>query len=69
MNLLEHHIIEVHSVNDITNDFTKHCGYIPEEPYLEIDMTYDCYGIVKRCKQRFWKSNWDAVKKQGYFLA
>lgn len=33
MNLLEHYIIEVHSVKDITNEFAKHCGYIPEEPY------------------------------------
>lgn len=69
MNLLEHYIVEVHSVKDITDEFIKHCKDVPKEPYLEIDMTYNCYGIIERHKQRFWKSDWDMANKQGYFLA
>lgn len=69
MNLLEHYIIEIHSVKDITNEFTEHFGYVPNEPLLEVDLTYDCYGVVERCKTTFWKSNFDRVKNEGYFMA
>ena len=57
MNLLEHYIKEIHSVKDITYDFTKHCGYTPREPLLEVDLTYDCYGVVNRNNRKFWKSD------------
>ena len=69
MNLLEHYIKEVHSVNDITDKFEEHCGYKPDEPFLEVDLTYNCYGLEKRCRKSFWKSNWETVKKEGYFLS
>ena len=69
MNLLEHYIKEIHSVTDITNKFTERCGYIPNEPLLEVDLTYDCCGVVIRTTKRFWKSNFERAKKQGYFMA
>lgn len=69
MNLLEHYIKEIHSIIDITDRFIKHCGYKPDESLLEIDLTYDCYGSVKREKVTFWKSNFEEVKKRGYFMA
>ena len=69
MNLLEHYIKEIHSVKDITNKFTENCGYVPNEPLLEVDLTYDWYGVVKRCKMTFWKSNFEMVKNEGYFMA
>ena len=69
MNLLEHYIKEIHSVTDITNKFTERCGYEPGEPLLEVDLTYDCYGFIKRDNMTFWKSNFERAKKQGYFMA
>ena len=69
MNLLEHYIVEIHSEKDITNEFTQHCGYVPKEPFLQIDLTYNCYGSVKRTTESFWKSNWEEIKKKGYFLS
>ena len=69
MNLLEHYIKEVHSVVDITDEFTKQCGYIPKEAFLEVDLTYNCYGVEKREKVSFWKSNFENAKEAGYFLA
>lgn len=53
MNLLEHYIKEIHSVKDITNEFTERCGYVPNEPLLEVDLTYTCYGVVERDKMIF----------------
>ena len=69
MNLLEHYIKEIHSVKDITNRFTERAGYEPCEPLLEVELTYDCYGVVKRTTKVFWKSNFERVKKKGYFMA
>lgn len=69
MNVLEHYVKEIHSVEDITEKFVKHCGYQPEEPLLEVDMTYDCYGIIEREKKTFWKSNFEKAKEEGYFMA
>ena len=69
MNVLEHYIKEIHSVTDITNKFTEHCGYEPSEPLLKVDLTYNCYGITKRDNMTFWKSNFERAKKQGYFTA
>ena len=69
MNLLEHYIKEIHSIKDITNEFIECCGYVPNEPLLEVDLTYDCYGIIERSKMTFWKSNFEMVKNEGYFMA
>ena len=56
MNLLEHYIIEIHSVTDITNKYTERTGKELKEPLLDVDLTYDCYGGVKRDNIRFIKS-------------
>ena len=69
MNLLEHYIKEIHSVKDITNKFTERTGYVPDEPLLQVELTYDCYGVVKRTAETFWQSNFERAKKQGYFMA
>lgn len=69
MNLLEHKIIEIHSVKDVTSAFVEHCGYEPDEPLLTVNLTYDCYGVRKTTDVTFWKSNFEAAKKNGYYLA
>lgn len=68
MNLLKHHIKEIHSISDITDRFIKSCGYEPNEALLEVDLTYDCYVVIKRKKETFWKSNFEEARKCGYFM-
>ena len=68
VNLVELHITEIHSVKDVTNEFIGRCGHTPDEPFLQVDLTYDCYGQLKRTTECFWKSNWDKIQKQGYFF-
>lgn len=68
MNLLESYIKEIHSVTDVTEEFIKYFGYEPKEPLLEVDLTSVCYGVTKRTKKMFLKSEFDTVKKQGYYM-
>lgn len=69
MNLLEHHIVEVHSIKDVSTEFERNIGYPPVEPLLEVDLTYDCYGRIVRTSQDFYKSDWEKSVERGYFMA
>lgn len=69
MNLLEHYIQEVHSVQDETNNYIQRTGETPKEPLLKVDLTYNCYGCVERENKLFTKSQWETIKKNGYFMA
>lgn len=66
MNLLEHYIKEVHSVKECNEEWTKE---FPGECFVEVDMTYDCYGCIERRTHTFKISMWEQVKEQGYFMA
>lgn len=59
MNLLECKIIEIH--NEWVFPF--------DENYVDVDLTYDCWGEVKRDTKLFPKGVWETAKKRGYFLA
>lgn len=69
MNLLEHYIKEIHSVQDVSDEFEKATGGEPKEPLYEVDVTFDCYGVVERTRKIMNKSEFEQAKKQGYFLA
>ena len=69
MNLLEHYIKEIHSVQNISDKYEKVIGHKPKEPLYEVDVTVDCYGVVERMKKIMSKSALEQAKKQGYFLA
>lgn len=69
MNLLEHYIKEIHSVQDVSDKFEKATGGEPKEPLYEVDVTFDCYGVVERDTRFMDKSEFEQAKKQGYFLA
>ena len=69
MNLLEHYIKEIHSVQDVSDKFARATGRKPEEPLYEVDITVDCYGVVERTRKIMSKSEFEQAKKQGYFLA
>ena len=69
MNLLEHYIKEIHSVQDVSNKFEKATGGEPKEQLYEVDITVNCYGVVERKRKFMSKSEFEQAKKQGYFLA
>ena len=69
MNLLEHYIKEIHNVQDVSDKFEKATGGEPKEPLYEVDVTFDCYGVVERTRKIMSKSEFEQAKKQGYFLA
>lgn len=59
MNLLEHYIIKVHSVEDYEN----------EQIYVLVDLTCNCYGVVKRVFHLTTRRQWEIDKKRGFYLA
>ena len=69
MNLLEHYIKEIHSVQDVSDKYEKAIRQKPKEPLYEVDITVDCYGVVERMKKIMSKSALEQAKKQGYFFA
>ena len=69
MNLLEHYIKEIHSVQDISDKYEKAIRQKPKEQLYEVDITVDCYGVVERMNKIMSKSALEPAKKQGYFLA
>ena len=69
MNLLEHYIKEIHSVQDISDKYERAIRHKPKEPLYEVDVTVDCYGVVERTRKIMSKSALEQAKKQGYFLA
>ena len=69
MNLLEHYIKEIHNVQDVSDKYEKSIGHKPKEPLYEVDVTFDCYGVVERTTKIMSKSEFEQTKKQSYFLA
>lgn len=64
MNLLQVNILEIHSVEDVTDK----CKWATE-PMVAVDMTTDCYGKVERIKHIFCESAWECAKEKGWYLA
>lgn len=66
MNLLESYIKEIHSVTDVTKRAREN-GLDTSEPWLEVDLTCDCYGCIERKKKVFSQREWEYVKNKGWF--
>lgn len=64
MNLVEHFIVTVHAVEDVTRKMKE-----PSERILAVDLTYNCYGRVERQVRHFRESEWNQAVERGYFLA
>lgn len=58
MNLVECYIIKIH--DEQVYPFNK--------DFVDVDLTYDCYGTVKRDTKLFPKGVWEKAKERGYFL-
>jgi hypothetical protein len=59
MNLLEHYIIKVHSVE----------YYDSEQNYVLVDLTCNCYGAIQRVSHLTTIQQWEIDKKRGFYLA
>lgn len=69
MNKIEHYIKKIHSVEDVTKEYSKYVGWKGSaKPIVKVDMTVDSYGIVKRVSDVFSEYEWNKIKKQGYYL-
>lgn len=66
MNILEHYIKEIHSVEPYEESWTKD---FPQKKFVKVDFTHDCHGSVRRTTVVFDTDEWEEVRKQGYFMA
>lgn len=74
MNLLEHYIEKIISVDDVTKEWEKYMqkedpNYIELDPMLQISMIVNCYGEETGTTKIFHKSEWDKIQEQGYYMA
>lgn len=60
MNLLEHYIVKVHSFEEVKCNLGT---------FIEVDLTYNCYGNVERRKTSFLKEEWEEALEKGYYFA
>ncbi|AGB62680.1 hypothetical protein [Bacillus phage phiAGATE] len=65
MNVLEYHIVEIHSVNPYRAEWTKE---VPGKKFVTADITTNCYGSIKRESRVFTQTEWDEVVRKGYYL-
>ena len=70
MNLLEHYIKEIISVEDVTNNYHSLCGTITiDEPIYKIKMVINCYGNRETVEVVWRKGLYETNVKRGYYLA
>lgn len=73
MNLLEHYIKKIISVEDVTKEWEEYMkgkdpNFVETDPMLEIKMIVNCYGSMQETEQWYHKSEWDKIQEQGYYL-
>lgn len=64
MNVLEHYIVETHSVTPYRAEWTKEVS----DKFVTADITTNCYGVTKRESRVFSEREWDEAVKNGYYL-
>lgn len=74
MNLLEHYIEHIVSVEDVTKEWKEYMkeedpNFVETDTMLEIKMIVNCYGSIQETKQWFHKTVWDKIQEQGYYMA
>ena len=61
MNLLDHHILEIHSVKEVKKEWGT---------YVLADITVDCWGHKERTEKFFSDMEaWEKAKEKGSYLA
>lgn len=69
MNLLEHYVEKIYSVEDVTKEFEKKIGHTPHENLYKVDMDINCYGVKERVKKSMFEKEYLFMKKNGYYMA
>ena len=75
MNLLEHYIKEIISVEDVTKEWEKYMqeeedpNFIETDPMLEIKVLVNYMGVEEYNILWYHKSEWDKIQEQGYYMA
>ena len=69
MNLLEHYVLNVNSVEDITIEAKRKIGFMPSEKIYKVDMDTVCYGVKERVVKVFTEKEYMSMKKNGYYMA
>lgn len=69
MNLLEHYIEKIYSEKDVTEEFKEKIGHEPHERLFLLDMDVNCHGCQERVQKRFFESELNFAKKNGYYMA
>lgn len=74
MNLLEHYIEKVISVEDVTKEWEKYMqeenpNFVETDPMLQVTIIVNCYGQIKEVTRTFHKSEYDNIQEQGYYMA
>ena len=74
MNLLEHYIKEIISVEDVTKEWEKYMqekypNFIENDPMLQVAIIVNCYGQTTGTTNMFHNSEWDKIQEQGYYMA
>lgn len=69
MNITEHWITKVHSVEDVTKKYEELVGRQLEQPALKITMKINCCGKEEKTTQYFLQKEWEHTLKQGYYMA
>ena len=68
MNILENYIRKNYSVEDVTEEMKAHGISTDDERFFRVRMSVDCYGNKSDTEQIFRASEWEKVKKKGYFM-
>ena len=64
MNLLEVYIVEIHSEKPYTEGWTKKF----DKEFVEVDVTTNCYGSVKRNTTIWTTEELKKYKEDGYYM-
>lgn len=63
MNLLEHYIKDILSVENVPHEEWM------KKKYVNVTMIVNCYGIIEVKNSWFSEKEWEVIKEQGYFLS
>lgn len=64
MNILEHYIVEIHSVVAYEEDWTEKFG----KEFVQIDVTTNCHGHSERRSRIITEEELNEAKEKGYFM-
>ncbi|MEK5060505.1 hypothetical protein BK126_04545 [Paenibacillus sp. FSL H7-0326] len=64
MNLLEHYIKEIVSVEPYEEDWTKEF----DKKFLKVVVVVNCYGVVETRGTVVTENEWEIAKERGYFM-